>query len=449
MKLKILDAGGRGQHESVITNMRGVFKLKQHGTTIRTEVVAGVTSFFSIVYIIAVNAKILEDAGIPLEAGIIATILSSFIGCLLVALIANAPLILVPGMGINALFTYTIVGSLGLNYMEALGAVVISGILFVLITFTKLSTILSNSIPASLKEAISVGIGLFIAFIGLQKSGLVVGNTANFVTLGDLSAPVVLAAIINLIITLFLFLKKVPGNFLISIVLGTLVSYLFGIVHFSGMDTSFLSFKEYRHVFLSADFGKWLSIPFWSAVFSLVLVLVFENIGLVHSQVNGMLQAPEKNEKSLRAVSLTTIVCGLFGTSPSVSTVETAAGITSGGKTGLTSVVTGILMLASLFFIPFIKLVPDTAIAPILIIIGGLMLTNITNIDLTDFTEAFPAFLIIIMIPLTYSIVNGIAFGFIAYPLVKIFTNKHEQLSLASFIISLLFLTNFFLHGVG
>jgi adenine/guanine/hypoxanthine permease len=440
---------GEGATRKCDKNMRGVFKLKQHGTNLKKEVIAGLTSFFSIVYIIAVNAKILEDAGIPLEAGIIATVLSSLIGCLLVAFIANAPLIIVPGMGINALFTYTIVGSLGLNYMEALAAVVLSGILFVIVAFTKLSVILSRAIPASLKESISVGIGLFIAFIGLQKSGIVVGNASNFVGLGDLSAPIVLASIVNLIITLFLFLKKVPGNFLISIILGTLVSYFFGIVHFSAIDTSFISFGDYKNVFLSADFGKLAAIPFWTAVFSLVLVLVFENIGLVHSQVNGMLQAPEKNEKSLKAVSISTMVCGFLGTSPSVSTVETAAGITAGGRTGLTSVITGLFILSSLFFMPFIKLIPDTAIAPILIIIGGLMLTNVVNIDFTDFTEAFPAFLVILMIPLTYSIVDGIAFGFIAYPLVKLFTNKQKQLSPAIFIISFLFLTNFLLHVIG
>lgn len=429
--------------------MKGVFKLKQHETSVKKEVLAGFTSFFSIVYIIAVNANILQDAGIPLEAGIIATVLSSLIGCLLVAFIANAPLIIVPGMGINALFTYTIVGSLGLNYMEALGAVVLSGILFVIIAFTKLASIISKAIPHSLKESITVGIGLFIAFIGLQKSGLIVGNSTNFVALGNLSAPIVLASIINLIITLFLFLKKVPGNFLISIILGTIISYFFGIVQFSAMDTSFISFEDYKNVFLSADWGKVATLPFWSAAFSLVLVLVFENIGLLHSQVNGMLQAPEKNEKSLRAVSISTIVCGFFGTSPAVSTVETAAGITAGGKTGLTSVVTGFLFLLSLFFIPYIKMVPDTAIAPILIIIGGLMLTNVVNIDFNDFTEAFPAFLVIIMIPLTYSIVDGIAFGFIAYPIVKLFTNKKKQLSLSMFVISILFFTNFLLHVVG
>ncbi len=433
----------------MIKHMRGVFRLKQHGTNIKKEVIAGLTSFFSIVYIIAVNAKILQDAGIPLEAGIIATVFSSLIGCLLVAFIANAPLIIVPGMGINALFTYTVVGSLGLNYKEALAVVIISGILFIMVAFTKLSVILTKAIPNSLKESISVGIGIFIAFIGLQKSGLIIGNSTNFVALGHLSSPVVLASIINLIMTLFLFLKKVPGNFLISIISGTIVSWFFGIVHFSAMDTGFISFHDYQKVFVSADFGKITAIPFWTAAFSIVLVLVFENIGLLHSQVNGMLEAPEKNGKSLKAISISTIICGLLGTSPSVSTVETAAGITAGGKTGLTSIVTGLLFLSSLFFLPFIKLVPNAAIAPILIIIGGLMLTNVVNIDFNDFTEAFPAFLVIVMIPLTYSIVDGIAFGFISYPLVKLFTNRKHQLSISTYIISILFLANFLLNAIG
>lgn len=428
--------------------MKGVFKLKHHGTSLKKEVTAGLTSFFSIVYIIAVNAKILEDAGIPLEAGIMATVLSSLIGCLLVAFMANAPLIIVPGMGINALFTYTIVGSMGLNYMEALGAVVISSILFVMIAFSKLSSIITKAIPASLKESISVGIGLFIAFIGLQKSGIVIGNTGHFVALGDLSAPMVLASIINLVITLFLFLKKVPGNFLISIILGTLVAWLFGIIDFSSLHAGSVSFQSYQDLLLSADWSRMISVPFLMACFSFVLVLVFENIGLVHSQVDGMLQAPEKSGKALKAISISSIVCGLLGTSPPVSTVESAAGITAGGRTGLTSVITGMLFLLSLFFMPFIKLVPDAAIAPILLIIGGLMLTNIVHIDFSDFTEAFPAFLVIIMIPLTYSIVDGIAFGFIAYPLLKLFAKQREQLSLSLFVISILFLANFLLQAV-
>jgi AGZA family xanthine/uracil permease-like MFS transporter len=426
--------------------MKGVFKLKQHETNLRKEVIAGLTSFFSIVYIIAVNANILKDAGIPLEAGIIATIFSSLVGCLLAAFVANAPLIIVPGMGINALFTYTIVGSMGLNYKEALAAVVVSGILFALVAFSKLSVLLAKAIPHSLKESISVGIGLFIAFIGLQKSGIIVENPTNFVALGNLSSPLVLASILNLVITLFLFLKKVPGNFLISIIAGTVISWLFGMVHFSAVDMSFVSFKGYKNVGLSIDFGKITTIPFWTAAFSLVLVLVFENIGILHSQVNVQLKAPEKNGKALKAVSISAIACGLLGTSPPVSTVEGTAGITAGGRTGLTAVVTGTLFLMSLFVMPLIKMVPNAAIAPILIIIGGLMLTNVVNIDFHDFTEAFPAFLVIIMIPLTYSIVDGIAFGFISYPLVKLFTNKKHQLSPAIYIISVLFLTNFLLH---
>ncbi|SMF22473.1 putative MFS transporter, AGZA family, xanthine/uracil permease [Paenibacillus barengoltzii J12] len=439
---------GEGYFESVIFIMKGVFKLKQHQTNVRRELIAGLTSFFSIVYIIAVNANILKDAGIPLEAGILATVLSSLVGCLLVAFVANAPLILVPGMGINALFTYTIVGSMGLSYQEALGATVLAGILFVVVAFTGLSSLISKAIPASLKESISVGIGLFIAFIGLQKSGIVTGNPSHFVALGDLSAPLVLASIINLILTLFLFLKKVPGNFLISIILGTLVAWLFGIVDLGSFASASLSFQSYRDVWMSADLRHMASIPFLTACFSLVLVLVFENIGLVHSQVDGMLKAPEKNGKSLKAVSISAVACGILGTSPTVSTVETAAGITAGGRTGLTSVTTGLLFLGALFFMPLIKMIPDAAIAPILIIIGGLMLTNITKIDFSDFSEAFPAFLVILMIPLTYSIVDGIAFGFIAYPLLKMFSKKREQLSISMFVISFLFLVNFLLQSV-
>ncbi|MGB3718118.1 MAG: NCS2 family permease, partial [Hyphomicrobiaceae bacterium] len=226
-----------------------------------------------------------------------------------------------------------------------------------------------------------------------------------------------------------------------------LVAWLFGIVDLGSFASASLSFQRYRDVWMSADLRHMASIPFLTACFSLVLVLVFENIGLVHSQVDGMLNAPEKNGKSLKAVSISAVACGLLGTSPTVSTVETAAGITAGGRTGLTSVTTGLLFLGALFFMPLIKMIPDAAIAPILIIIGGLMLTNITKIDFSDFSEAFPAFLVILMIPLTYSIVDGIAFGFIAYPLLKMFSKKREQLSISMFVISFLFLVNFLLQS--
>lgn len=199
---------------------------------------------------------------------------------------------------------------------------------------------------------------------------------------------------------------------------------------------------------MSMDFSAVGSIAFWTGTFSLVLVLVFENLGLLHGQVVGMLNAEEKVAPAFKAVSISTLFCGIFGTSPTVSTVETAAGISAGGKTGLTSVITALLFLLTLIFMPFIKLIPNSAIAPILIIIGSLMISNVLNIDFKDYTEGFPAFLTIVMIPLTYSIVDGIAFGFVAYPLVKVFSNRRKEVSVAMYVVSAIFLLNFILHSV-
>ena len=428
--------------------MEKIFKFKENNTSLKTEVIAGLTSFFAIVYLIAVNASILKDAGIPIEAGILATVFSSLVGCLIVAFVSNAPLIIVPGMGINALFTYTIVGKLGLNYKEALAAVFVAGILFIIIAFSKLSKILADSIPHGLKEAITVGIGIFIAFIGFQKAGLVVSHPTNFVTLGHLADKTVLITLLNLVITLFLFVKNVPANFLISIILGTTISGIFGLIDFSTFHYTAIQFNDYKDVFMSLSFNKIATIPFWTATFSLALVLVFENLGLLHGQVLGMLKSEKKFAPAFKAISVTTLFCGIFGTSPSVSTVEGAAGITAGGRTGLTSVVTGVLFLLALLFMPFIKLIPNSAIAPILIIIGSLMISNVANISLDDYTECFPAFLVIVMIPLTYSIVDGIAFGFVAYPIVKIFTKKYKDVSIAMYVVSAIFLLNFLLHSV-
>lgn len=429
--------------------MERFFKLKEHDTTARKEVTAGLTSFFAIVYIIAVNASILSDAGISTEGEIIATILATFSGCLLVAFLANAPIILAPGMGLNALFTYTFVTHMGLTYRQAFAVVFVSGILFSLVAFTKLSRILTEAIPQSLKEAITVGIGLFIAFIGLQKGGIVAPSEATFVTLGQINKPFVYITILNIVITLFLFLKNIPGNFLISIITGTLTSYLAGVVDFSNIKLSSLNFGEYSNVFMQMDFSKITSTEFWIAAFSLTMVLVFENIGLIHGQVNTMLKRPEKFNRALRATAISTLLCGIFGVSPTVSTAESAAGIAAGGKTGLTSLTNAILFLIALFLIPFIKIIPDSAIAPILIVLGGIMVKNITHIDFNDFTEAFPAFLIIAMIPLTFSIVDGIAFGFISYPLAKVFSGRHKEVSIPMYIVACMFLLNFILHALN
>ncbi|WLR43183.1 NCS2 family permease [Bacillus carboniphilus] len=427
--------------------MERFFQLNKQGTTIRKELLAGTISFFTIVYIVVVNASILTDAGIPLEAGILATVLSSFVGCLIMGFFGNTPIIVVPGMGVNALFTYTICQSMGLTWQEGLAVVFVSGILFSIIAFTKLSHIISDAIPSSLKEAITVGIGIFLTFIGLQKGGIVVGSETTFVALGNMTDLHVLATVITLILTVILFARNVPGNFLISMVMGTLIAWMFGLIENQAATSSNFSFTDYLSVFGAMSFDRFFDVVFWTATFSLTMVIVFENIGLVHGHVQ-MINQPERYKKSLQSTSLSTITCGIFGTSPTVATVETASGITAGGRTGLTAITTGMLFFLSLFFIPFVKLVPDSAIAPILILIGGLMIQNIQNINLKDFTESFPAFLIITLIPLTYSIVDGMAFGFIAYPLIKIAMNRHKEVTLPLYIIALLFLANFIAHSL-
>lgn len=415
------------------------FHLRAGGTTIKREILAGFVSFVTIVYIVAVNASILQDAGIPMEAGILATVLSAFAGSLLMAFWANAPIILVPGMGINALFTYTLCQSMGLSWQAALGAVFLSGLIFAAIAFSRAATVLSNAIPASLKEAITVGIGLFLTFIGLQKGGLIVTNPSTFVALGELSSPGVIVTLATLVITLILFVRNVPGSFLIGIAAGTGLGLLFGIVE-PGSGSAF-SLAAYGQVLAGFSLAELWTVPFWIATFSLAMVIVFENIGLTHGHT-AMAGQPHKFRRSLQANALSAVLSGVLGTSPTVATVESAAGIAAGGRTGLTALVTGTLLLGSLGLIPLVKLIPDGAIAPVLIIIGALMLQNVQNINLKDFSEGFPAFLIIAIIPLSYSIVDGIAFGFVVYPLLKLALGKRREVPALLYIIAGLFLLN-------
>jgi adenine/guanine/hypoxanthine permease len=423
------------------------FDFRRNGTTIKKELLAGTVSYFTIVYIIAVNSLILSEAGIPMEAGIIATILASFFGCVLMGILGNAPILLVPGMGINALFVYTIVQSLGLSWQEALAVVFVSGILFTVVAFTRLADLLSQAIPHVLKEAITVGLGLFLTLIGLEKGGLVTRGENSMIALGDLGDPYVQATLLTLVVTLFLFLRNVQANFLLSIIFGTIIAYLFGLLDLHDMNNAAFSFGSYEKVFGAMSFASVTSLSFWIATFSLTMVLVFENIGLVHGHV-AMLNQPEKYRRALQANALSALSCAIFGTSPTVSTVESAAGIAAGGRTGFTAVTTGVLFLASIFFIPLIKLIPGSAIAPILIIIGALMLQHIKNVELNDFSEWFPAFVIIVMIPFTYSIADGIAFGFILYPLLKLAVGKTKEVSLPLVTISILFLMNFMFHVI-
>ncbi|MDV4151653.1 NCS2 family permease [Clostridium sp. AL.422] len=420
--------------------MDKLFKLKEHKTNFKTELIAGLTSFFAAVYIIIVNASILSDGGISQEPLIIATVFASFIGCLLVAIISNTPLVVMPGMGINALFTYTIILGMGLTFNQALASVVIAGILFLLVAITPLSKILDKSIPSSIKESITIGIGLFITFLGLQKSGLIISDPTTFVKIGDLSNPRILFFIFIFILTLILFAKNIPGSFLISIITGTIIAIVLKFVDTSNLSFSLPNFSEYKDIFFNIDLSEIMNIKFWISTFSLTLVIVFENIGLLHGQINGLLKAPEKQNKALNSIALSTIACGFLGTSPSVSTVEGTAGIAAGGKTGLTSLISGILLLITLILIPFVNVIPNEVIAPILIILGSLMIKGIVHIDFNDISEAIPSFLIIVLIPLTFSIIDGIAFGFISYVIMKIATKKYKDISIVMYLIAFTFI---------
>lgn len=429
-------------------NLETFFHFSDYGTNGKREILAGVVGYFTIVYILIVNSLILSEAGIPINAAVIATILLSAFSCIMIGLWANVPILLVPGMGVNALFAYTMVQGMGLSWQSALGAVFISGVIFVIIAFTKYSKIISDSIPSSIKEAISVGLGLFLMLIGLEKGGIITRGSSSIVALGDLSDPAVFATVLTFLLAITLFIKNIPGNFMITILAGSLIAFWFGTVqlseiHFSGVNTA-----SYGDLFFSLSFLEANRIEFWISVFAMTMVLVFENIGLVHGHVDSI-NRQDAYKKSLQATSVSVLFSGLFGSSPTVATVETAAGIASGGRTGFTSVVTGVLFILSLLFIPVIKVIPDSAIAPILIIIGILMLGNIKKLDFSDLTESIPAIMIITIIPFTYSIADGMAFGFILYPFLKLVTGKAREVSAPMYVSAGMFIVYFIIGMIG
>ncbi|MGP4068086.1 NCS2 family permease [Halobacillus sp. B29] len=421
-----------------------MFNHQTQNVSWKKEGTAGLIGYFTTVYIVAVNSQILESAGLPLESGMVATILASAIGCLIMAIYANAPMVLIPGMGVNALFAYSIVEGSGLSFQEGLAVVCIASLLFLVTAFTRLGDWLKQAIPESLKHAITVGLGLFLTLIGLEKGGLVVRGEYSLISLGNPSSAVVITSLITLFIGIFLFTRNVPGNFLITMIIGTIIAHFTGILEAPG---SMISLDEQSWVFIP-DFSGLSDFGFWMAVFPLAIVLIFENMGLIHGQL-GMLEQKGKFKRSFQAASFSALSSGFLGTSPTVSSAESAAVIASGGKTGKASFTMAFLFIGTLFLIPWISMVPSTAISPILIIVGALMVQNIKEIPLDELSEAMPAFLIIVMIPFTYSIADGMAFGFIAYPIVKFAIGKQRELSTPVVLIAMVFLIEFIMRSLG
>jgi AGZA family xanthine/uracil permease-like MFS transporter len=407
---------------------------------LRQEIPAGITAFFTVVYIVLVNSSILVDSGIPLEAGVVSTILASMVGCLLVGFIADAPILLVPGMGVNAFFAYTMVQNMGFTWQEALFISLLSGILFAVIVFTPLSSWFVKIIPYSLQQAMTIGIGLLLAWIGLQKGKLITVAPDGTTHLGSLKQPEVLLTLIGLFLASLLFLRKVPGHFLLSILVLSVLGAILGVP--SSTKTPEISIASIKKVLFAFQIPDLTNPLVWVATYSLTLVLVVEHLGLIQSLV----QDRHKQKRALQASALSVIASAILGTSPTVSAAESTTAIASGGKTGHTAITTGILFLFSFLLIPYLHLIPSSATAPILIIVGSFLFRHVQNLSWDDLSEAIPAFILLTAIPFTSSIPDGMAIGFLSYTIAKVATKQYKQLPVAFYFISLLFLIHLLLQ---
>lgn len=421
-----------------------LFKLQEHGTSVRTEILAGITTFLTMSYIIFVNPDILSSTGMDRDAVFVATCLAAAVGTLIMAFLANWPIGMAPGMGLNAFFAFTVVGAMGYTWQQALGAVFISGVIFVILTVTGVRSWLIDGIPKSLRSAIAAGIGLFLAIIALGSSGIVVANPATKIALGDLTSAPVLFAILGFFIIAALDALKVRGAILIGILVITALSMLTGTTQFAGV---FSAPPSLAPTFMQLDILGALHTGFVHVILVLVLVEVFDATGtMIGVASRARLIEPGKPNrlgKALLADSSAIVAGSFLGTSSTTAYIESAAGVQAGGRTGLTALTVAVLFLLALFLSPLAGSVPAFATAPALLYVAGLMLREITEIDWSDITEATPAALTAMMMPFTYSIANGLAFGFISYVVLKAITGQFRQIHPATFIVAVLFVIKY------
>ncbi|PGM55529.1 NCS2 family permease [Bacillus sp. AFS053548] len=433
-----------------------MFKLKEANTTVKTEIIAGFTTFLTMAYIIIVNPIILSDAGVPFNQAFTATIIATLVGTLFMALFGNYPIAIAPGMGMNAYFAYSVVSKAhGISYHLAFSAVFITGILFVILSLTKFRTHLIEAIPNTLKHAISVGIGLFIAFIGLRLSGIIVANKDNLVGLGDLHSPGVILTIVGIAITIILFALNVNGALFFGMVATTIIAGFAGKLHIKGSIFSLPKLPE--HIIVANPItaaSDVIHYGLYSVVFSFLLVTIFDTTGTflgVASQAGLLDKKDEKRTgRAMLSDSFGTTIGAMFGTSPTTAYIESTAGVAAGGRTGLTALVVALLFVFAAFFSPLVNSISDVAAitSPSLIVVGCLMMGSVRHIEWDNFEEAFPAFLVIITMPLTSSIATGIALGFITYPLLKVVKGKAKNVKPVIYIFGILFLIQlvFFPH---
>ena len=426
------------------------FKLEEHQTDVRTEVLAGLTTFLTMAYIIFVNPNILADAGMPHDAVFVATCIAAAIGTVIMGMYANYPIAMAPGMGLNAYFAYAVVKGMGFSWQAALGAVFISGCLFLLVSVFRIREMIVNGIPHSIRVAITAGIGLFLGIVSLRGAGLIVGNPATLVTLGDVHQPSVILAVIGFFLIVALDHLRVKGAILIGILAVTAASFFFAGNTFHGVVSMPPSLAP---TLLQLDIMGALSVGILNVVLVFFLVELFDATGTLMGVANraGLLKQGKMDRlnKALLADSTAIMAGSLLGTSSTTAYIESASGVQAGGRTGLTALTVAVLFLLCLFFSPLAGVVPAYATAPALLYVSCLMLRELVDLNWEDTTEAVPAVLTALMMPFTYSIANGVAFGFITYSGLKLFTGRMREVPIIVWIISAVFLFRFFYLSGG
>jgi len=424
--------------------MSTLFNLDKNNSTVKREIIAGATTFMTMAYILAVNPDILSTTGMDKGSVFSATVLASVIGMLVMAFVANLPFAMAPGMGLNAFFAYTVVQGMGYSWQTALTAVLFEGVIFLILTGLNIREAIVNSIPICLKHAISVGIGLFIAMIGLQNAGIIIGDQNTMVTLGKLDNPAVWLSLAGILLISVLLILRVKGAILLGIFIITLIGVPLHITHLPQDGIAGMP-PPITPTFLKFDLKSVFNVDMLIVLFTFLFVDMFDTVGTlvgVSSKTNmldGKGRVP-RAKQALFADAIGTTVGALLGTSTVTTYVESAAGVAEGGRTGLTALVVAVLFFLSLFFAPIFLMIPGAATAPALVIIGTFMFSPVLKIDLENYLDAVPVFLTIIMMPLTYSISEGIVFGILSYVLIRLLSGKIRELSPILIILAILFL---------
>ena len=422
-----------------------IFKLKNFNTDLKSEVLAGITTFITMAYIIFVNPQMMAASGMDIGASFVGTCIAASIACIAMGVYANWPVGLAPGMGLNAFFTYTVVGEMGYSWEVALGAVFLAGILFFIMSVTPLRQWMLESIPFNLRIAMGAGVGLFIGIIGLKSGGIITSNEATLLSMGDLTKPETILAMFSFLVIAVLSIRKIPGAIVIGIFLVTSVALALNLIKFNGIVSSPPSLMP---VLLKLDISQAFDLAMISIIMSFLFVNLFDTAGTLVGVANQakLINADgdiDNLDRALKADSGSSAVGSLFGCSPVTSYVESSAGIEAGGRTGLTAVTVGMLFLLAIFFAPLASMIPAYATSGALIYVAILMLSNMEKLNWTDLSDLLPALVIIVMMPLTFSIANGIALGFLSYVIIKIFSGQIKAISSGAWFLTIVFLSKF------